>query len=242
MTRSWTDMARTALEAGRRWRHGAGRGRADDAAPRLSAADVIVLSLLLDLEEVDSLVCRDGTLRTALEPVLQLENRGRALRLIEAPDGRSHLRLLAASEIAAEPDAGATLVLHGVGHGFALKDFPAAAQGFSLRPLSSAGPALWQCGLALAVPEGGAAKARSLVEKLARSMHGDWIDPLALYERVQQLSGRLKELGKVDARDPEATADRITELEHELASLKRAALVSQHLLLVEAVEQSRGES
>ena len=233
MTRTWSEMAGSALEAGRLWRGLLKERRVAEADLGFRGADMIVLALLMELAGVDAVVCADAPLCDLVSAVLTRREAGSRA----ASGAGTTLRL---SPLAGMADAGApgTPEVH-VAYGVAgLIAF--GGNGVRLRLLAGASPALWQCGLALVVRNGGEAAAEALVRDLALTMRGEWIDPLALYERVQVLTARLGTAGALDevgGIEPEET--RVAALERELASLKRAALVNQHLLLVEAAERTR---
>ena len=232
MTRTWSEMAGSALEAGRHWRALLKERRVAEADLRFRGADLIVLALLMELAGADEVVCADAPLGDLVGVALTRRDAGS-----RAASGGRTLRL---SPFAGVADAGAPgtpeiHVAYGVAGLIAL-----GGSGVRLRLLAGASPALWQCGLALVVRNGEEAAAEALVRDLALTMRGEWIDPLALYERVQVLTARLGAAGGLDeagGAEPEET--RVAALERQLASLKRAALVNQHLLLVEAAERAR---
>ncbi len=240
VARTWMQMARTALDGGRVWREVVRARRIDPRDLAFTAVDFMVLSLVLDLEKVDVAVCADEQLRALLDDVCFIQGTAPHRRFLASPDSDPYLHLTTLRTAGGRADGQVTQLAYGLGGGFALSDCSAEAWTASLRPLSCAAPALWQCGLALVVFKGEGSRAAALIDRLALSMRGEWIDPLALYERVQVMTAKLKGLGHAEEIDPEAKLDRIAELENELASLKRAALVSQHLALVDAVERARG--
>ena len=134
----------------------------------------------------------------------------------------------------------AACLLYGLRGALTMKTSRAATRS-ALRLLSAASPALWRCGLAIAVApddEDG----QTLVTDLGLAMRGEWIDPLALYEKVQQLTAQLRIAGAVTDVAADVEGDRIARLEFEIASLKRSALLRQHTLLVEAAQRASGAS
>ena len=82
------------------------------------------------------------------------------------------------------------MLVYGLGAGLPLAAIQMGAPTAVLHPLALASPALWQCGLASV--DGSAPSGIDLVAEIARVMRGEWIDPLALLERVQQLTAQLK--------------------------------------------------
>jgi hypothetical protein len=237
MARAWSQTARLALEGGRLWRGLVKKRKVTESEIGFRSTDMIVIGLLLDLADIDCLVCPETALRTLVEAVFVEQGGPKPRRCVAAADGTPHLLLTSIKALGRGASGGEGCAAHAV-HGIA--DVLPLSGSVSLRVLACTAPALWQCGLALVVGGAGDAGVSALIGDLALSMRGEWIDPLALYERVQVLTAKLKAPGQSDDRgEAEPVASRLAELERELASLKRAALVNQHLMLVDAAERVR---
>ena len=237
MTSTWSQSTERAFDLRRAWR-AALRDTGGAARPGpIGDVDVLVLSLLLDLTEADLVVCPADDLRGLLVEAFRAVSSPR--RVVAAPEGGRHLSLLSLAEVAQpQGDAAAcrACVIYGLDGLLPFGVAPADRRS-AFRLLSAASPALWCCGLAVGAPDEAAAKA--LVQDVGRAMRGEWIDPLALYEKVQQLSARLRQLGaSVEATGPAAEDDRLARLEFEVASLKQSALLRQHALLAEAAQRA----
>jgi hypothetical protein len=239
MTRSWSQTARTALDGGRIWRGLVKQQSIVEADLGFRSTDMIVIALLRDLAEAETIVCPDEPLRDLIGAVFAEQGGEAPHACLVASDGRPHILLtplLALGQAETSLDVVAQVV-----YGTAdLLPLVAPAGVAGLRLLSCAAPALWQSGLGLVVTAANDAAMRALIGELTLSMRGEWIDPLALYERVQVLTAKVRAAGQADDRgEAEPHGSKLAELERELASLKRAALVNQHLMLVDAAERVR---
>jgi hypothetical protein len=244
LTSSWSQSTERAFDLRRAWRavlrDTAGAAphadRSACSAP-IGDVDILVLSLLLDLTEADLLVCPADHLRGLLGETFRAVSS--PTRVVAAPGDGRHLSLLSLAEVAQpQGDTGTcqACVVYGLGGLLPLGAVPADRRS-AFHLLSAASPALWCCGLAVAAPD--EASAEALFHGLGRAMRGEWIDPLALYEKVQQLSARLRQLGaSVESAGPTAEDDRLARLEFEVASLKQSALLRQHVLLAEAAQRA----
>ena len=240
MSATWSSIAEQAFDFRRAWRKSNRPGDLRERDGSLSDVDATVLSLLVQIGEIDHVVCADDEIRTALATAFDAVP-AHAPVVCSAVPGSDPLILLTPlaglGEVAGVRQPSVVLV-YGL-RGFLQGPIVPATTASGLRLLGPASPALWQCGLAIAAAPDEQDAASALVDKLAQTLKGEWIDPLALLEKVQLLSARLRRLGQSDVDGQDMREDRIAQLEDEIEVLRRSALVRQRSLVAAVTDPAR---
>ncbi|MDR6952968.1 hypothetical protein J2X65_002327 [Ancylobacter sp. 3268] len=228
---SWVDLLALHLDARRNWRELAETaGSAGDAD--LNEVDVFLVGIIARFAGAARVLVDSAELARRLEHC----RADPAFSFVAAPGelpapGDMLLYPLAAIERAGRAAAGVAgpvVLVHGGG-----RDWQGGAavhvEGVRHRPLAGLSPALWKSSLLMLASETACGERERLLAQVTTLLADRALDPFFLLDQIQEL--------RAAARRPEAAPDeaealkaRIAELEHEVASLRRYAVIQQESL------------
>ena len=222
---TWSQLLALHLDARRNWREMGGAG--GDLSP--NEVDIFLVGLLARFAGAGRVLVDEAELARRLDHCRTDPNLVFAALAGEAP-GKEDVVLFSiagtsrAGELAlAAPDA--LVLIYGAGRSW--QHGPAAGTaGVASRPLSGTSPALWKASLALLVPVAKCAERDHLLAATMDVLADRTLDPFFLLDQVQDLraAARRPEGAPEDAHQLKA---RIAELEHEVANLRRFAMIQQ---------------
>ncbi|MCB4769218.1 hypothetical protein LGR54_11440 [Ancylobacter sp. Lp-2] len=226
---TWVALLALHLDARRNWRELVATVGGDEAGP--NEVDVFLVGLLARFAGVGRVRVASAELARRLEHCRTDSAFVFAERAGEVPAG-DELRLYSLAEIGLAEQAaaaGALVLVHGVGRDWQAPLAPSGVESVRRRPLAGLSPALWKSSLLLLATEGACAARDRLLAQVTTLLADRAIDPFFLLDQIQELraAARRPEAAPDDA---EALKTRIAELEHELAGLRRYALVQQESL------------
>ncbi|GLK85168.1 hypothetical protein [Ancylobacter defluvii] len=228
---SWVELLALHLDARRNWRElvetAGGAGDAD-----LNEVDVFLVGIIARFAGAARVLVDSAELARRLEHCRV----DPAFSFVAAPGelpARGDMRLYPLADIeraerAAAGANGPVVLVHGGGrdwHG----GTAAHVEGVRHRPLAGLSPALWKSSLLMLASGAACAERERLLVQVTTLLADRALDPFFLLDQIQEL--------RAAARRPEAAPDdaealkaRIAELEHEVASLRRYAVIQQESL------------